>query len=172
MRPRYRLRQFWRAIRARPQKNDLDLVRKTLSPRQMGLFQNMQSAEKAHAIEVLKKLKQRGEDHPDLLVAALLHDVGKIRYPLTAWERALVVLVQASSPERARRWGRGRPKGWRRPFVVAAQHPYWGAQIAAESGVSPLVINLIWRHQEPPSSIPNTLEDRLLRTLQAADDDS
>jgi putative nucleotidyltransferase with HDIG domain len=137
----------------------------------MGLFMVMHPADKAHALEVLKKLRARGEKNPDLLTAALLHDVGKIRYPMSAWDRAIVVLGKALFPSRVRVWGRGKAKGWRRPFVTAEQHAFWGARMAAESGVSSLTVNLIWRHHEPYSAIPDTQEDLMLRTLQAADDD-
>jgi putative nucleotidyltransferase with HDIG domain len=171
-RPRYRVRQFWKTIRAKePPDEALALARDVLTPKQMGLFQIMHPADKAHALEVLRKLRSRGETNPDLLAAALLHDIGKIRYPMSAWDRAIVVLGQAFFPSRAKAWGKGRARGWRRPFVSAQQHAYWGARMAAESGVSSLTVHLIWRHHEPYSTIPETPEDLLLRTLQAADDD-
>ena len=47
--------------------------------------------EQAHAIAVFRK-SSRADPHPDLATAALLHDVGKIMYPLTPWQRALIVL--------------------------------------------------------------------------------
>ncbi len=81
-------------------------------------------------------------------------------------------MVNRFFPERVKKWGEGNPRSWRRAFVVAAEHPIWGAQMAAESGASSVAVNLIWRHQEPPSTIPKTREDLLLRTLQAADDDT
>lgn len=171
-RPLYRVRQFWAAVRARPEEKDLDLARDVLTPTQMGLFRNMHPADRAHALQVLKRLQDRGEDNHDLLVAALLHDVGKVRHPLTVWERALIVLARAIFPERVKEWGIGKPRGWKRPFVIAEQHPYWGAQMAAECGVSSIAVNLIWRHQEPPSTLPKSEEDRLLRALQSADEES
>jgi hypothetical protein len=171
-RPLYRARQFWAAFRANPKEEDLDLARQVLTPTQMGLFRNMHPADKSHALRVLKRLQARGEDNHDLLVAALLHDVGKVRHPLALWERILIVLGRAIFRERVREWGLGKPRGWKRPFVIAEQHPYWGAQMAAECGASSLAINLIWRHQEPPSTLPKSLEDRLLRALQSADEDS
>lgn len=172
-RPLYRARQFWQAMRAgEPDEEHLNQAREILTPKQMGLFRNMHPAEMNHSLEVLRRLKERGETDRDLLVAALLHDAGKIRHPLSLYERVLIVLGQTFMPARAKAWGQGKPRGWRRPFVVAQQHPYWGAQMAAECGVSSTTVNLIWRHQEAPSTIPATHEDRLLRTLQSADDDS
>lgn len=171
-RPMYRVRQFWQTVRAEePSDAQLAPARAVLTPKQMGLFQIMHPSDKAHALEVMKRLQKRGEDNPDLLAAALLHDVGKIRYPLSAWDRAIVVLGQALFPVSAKKWGQGKPKGWRRPFVVADQHAYWGARMAAESGVSTTTVHLIWRHHEPHSTIPETPEDLMLRTLQAADED-
>ncbi len=172
-RPLYRIRQFWQTIRAQePPEEELALAREVLTAKQMGLFQIMHPSDKAHALQVLRRLRARGEENPDLLAAALLHDIGKIRYPMSAWDRAIVVLGQALFPARAKTWGQGKARGWRRPFVSAEQHAYWGARMAAESGVSTLTVHLIWRHHEPHSTIPETPEDLLLRTLQAADEDS
>jgi hypothetical protein len=103
----------------------------------------------------------------------LLHDVGKSRYPVRIWERILIVLSKAFLPGKVKRWGEGAAEGgglgWRRAFVVAQQHPAWGAQMAAEAGASPLTSTLIRRHQDPRSNSSEGLEDRLLQILQAAD---
>ena len=50
-----------------------------------------------HARQIAEVLKQReqGEENPDLLTAALLHDSGKTRTPLRIWERVVVVIVNA-----------------------------------------------------------------------------
>ena len=107
----YRTRQFWQALGASltlgaslaPE--DRDLVQALLTPGQIALFEGMQESEQAHALRVLHALLEQGEEHPDLSVAALLHDVGKSRFPLKLWERILIVLGQAFFPERAKRWG-------------------------------------------------------------------
>jgi hypothetical protein len=134
----------------------------------------MQPGEQAHSIQVMRAVSHTfngsSGDHPkDLLVAALLHDVGKIRYPLRIWERIFIVLVRALAPEKAREWGEGEPAGWRRAFVIAERHPEWGAQMAAAAGVSPLTEALIRRHQMQHSDHPICSEDEDLFILQSAD---
>jgi hypothetical protein len=123
-------------------------------------------------MDVYHKLVTQGETSPDLLVAALLHDVGKSRYPLHLWERVLIVLVKALFPTRAKRWGAGAPFGWRRPFVIAEQHPAWGAEMATRAGASPLTVELICKHQHPSPSESQSEVEALLQKLQAVDDES
>ncbi len=173
----YRIRQFWNALTARPNPGDLDAARSILSPAQMTLFSRMQPGEQAHSLDVMRKIQTAG--HPmfgaapvELLAAALLHDVGKTRYPITLWERAAIVLGEKLFPNRFEIWGRSSPRGWRRPFVVACQHPEWGAQMAVEAGSALLVVTLIRRHQSYSVNSNDSLEDQMLFVLQQADDDS
>ena len=168
----YRIRQFRDALRARPSEQDLDEVRLILNPSEMELFQMMQPSEQAHSIKVMRRLQAQNVVEQDLLIAALLHDVGKSLSPLHAWDRVLIVLVGALSPGLLARWGCGEPRGWRRPFVVALGHPAWGADIAARQGAPPLVVELIRRHQNHLQMQAVYSTDTLLRKLQAADDNS
>jgi hypothetical protein len=184
MRAVYRLRQFWAALFASPAEADLDLARRTLSNEQMALFGQMQASEQAHSLDVFKKLSALSppgfppEGSPEaqgraLLVAALLHDAGKSRFPLRPWERALIVMARAAAPGKVQQWGRaGEPQGWRRPFVIAEQHPAWGAELAAAAGTCRLAVNLIREHQNPLAGPAVSLEERLLQILQSIDNDS
>lgn len=177
----YRSRQFARAIRSRASQEDLELVASILSPAELELFKQMQMSEQAHSLRVLNALLSQGETNIDLKTAALLHDVGKIRAPLHLWERVLIVLVKAICPGCMQKWGSAASwtstegLGWRRPFVVAEQHPSWGAELTAESGVSPLAVRVISRHQESFTPSPDTelsLEDILLQKLQSVDNNN
>jgi hypothetical protein len=181
----YRSRQFWQAIHAAPDVDDLTLAESVLDPDQMALFRRLQTAEQAHSLLVFKRLYFHCQRVPiecqhDLLAAALLHDVGKICYPLSLWERVLIVLAKAAFPKRIEGWGTlpvgdskaqpgGEQLGWKRPFIIAEQHPRWGAELAAAVGCSALTVSLIRRHQDSLPSEPLTLEDRLLSRLQSAD---
>lgn len=167
------MRQFWAALRAAPTRQDLERLEQVLSPSLIELFLRQQPSEQYHSLQVYERLLAQGERAPELLTAALLHDVGKSRAPLRPWERAVVVLVNALAPGLGRRWGEGEPHGWRRPFVVAAQHPAWGAELARQAGAAPLTVRLIRRHQDAlrPGGAPAG-EDRLLFALQSLDDNS
>ena len=112
------------------------------------------------------------------MVAALLHDVGKTRYPLRLWERVLIVLGRRMFPEKVKEWGSGDPEGWKRAFVIAQQHPDWGADLVEEAGGSPLTVAIIRRHQQElvgkNLSVEKTgdLEEQLISKLQRIDDES
>lgn len=176
----YRTRQFWQALGAAPASKDMQLVQSILSPKEQELFERLQPGEKTHSVRVLRALLEQDENDPDLLTAALLHDVGKSRFPLKIWERVLIVLAKSIAPSWVQRLGslyskgsQSHSLGWRRPFIIAEQHPRWGGEMAAKAGVNPLVSSLIRRHQEtfedtPVENLP--LEERLLRKLQAVDD--
>ena len=173
---RYRARQFWRYLRPVPlTAADQAAVRQVLAPPLAELFGRLSLGEQAHSLTVLRAV-QRGAPHvaarAELHQAALLHDVGKTRAPLSLLDRVLVVLVKRLWPARARAWGQGAPNGYRRPFVTAAQHPAWGAELAAQVGAPPLTVALIARHQTPVAVPATTTEDQLLAALQAADDDA
>jgi hypothetical protein len=164
-----RLNQGLRALIAFVRPPDLAEAREVLGPRLTPLFRQMRLSEQNHCLRVMHTLRAQGCNHPDLLVAALLHDVGKTRYPLTLFGRTLPVLVKAVAPRLARRLSQGEPCGLRRPFVVVERHPQWGAEMLAEAGASPLAVTLTRRHQEHLSHPPQSEEDRLLLLLQAAD---
>ena len=167
----YRVRQFWLAWRTQSlTEEDLAPARSVLTADQMQLFTCLQPSEQIHALRVLQTVQGRGESDPDLLTAALLHDIGKARAPLRLWERVLIVLAKGLFPERTKDWGDGRLDDWMRPFVIAEQHPAWGGDMAAEVGTSPLAVTLIRGHQSPGGSEPlSPHENRLLKILQDAD---
>lgn len=166
----YRLRQFHLALGGRPSAAQLALAEKNLAPSLHQLFLTLQPSEQAHACQVCATVIAAGHDASELLQAALLHDIGKACYPLRLWERVFIVLTQAVLPRRAARWGQDEPRGWRRAFVIAAQHPEWGAQMAEGAGASAAVVDLIARHAEKDAGEGlDTEVEKWLEILRAAD---
>jgi hypothetical protein len=162
--------QFWRVWRARPLPDAAwAKITAVLTEQEAALFNQFSLSDQQHSYQVLCTLQSAGENQPNLLAAALLHDVGKTRAPLSIWERSLIVLAEKFVPGKTAVWGQGEPQGWRRPFVVKAQHPAWGADMAQAAGSHPLTIELIRRHQETLPETAVNESDQLLRRLQWAD---
>ena len=168
----YRTHQFWNALSGSGKRIETEALLSILSPTQIVLFGRMQPSEQTHAYKVFERLKIDGQTDPDLLCAALLHDVGKILFPLSLLDRVIIVLGNRFFRERTRSWSLGTPNRLRRPFVVAANHPIWGADLAEQAGASSRTVELIRCHQDPPSPKPRTRFEHQLAALQAADEEN
>jgi putative nucleotidyltransferase with HDIG domain len=169
---RYRVWQFWRVVWGKPDEHGLTTASEHLSPKLFNLFQQMSPAEQAHALRVLSGVRERGYEDSALLTAALLHDVGKSRCPLYPWERAWIVLANPFFAEKSEEWGHGNPSGWKRAFVVAAQHAGWGAEMAAANGASEVAVKLIREHQTASPMGFSEEEADLLAVLKQADNEN
>ena len=168
----YRLQQFWQIITAQPLTEEAWTAVTHILPTaaQQQLFRQLAFSDQWHSVRVMETLQSAEHNDPDLLVAALLHDVGKTKLRLTLWDRTLIVLLSFFWPRKVDEWGRGNGRDWRRPFVVKARHPEWSAEMAAAVGCSPLSVSLMRRHQDKLPETAVTSEDQLLRVLQWADD--
>lgn len=164
----YRVRQFFAALTAPLVRRDAGMVASLLTPAQQALFRRMSAPDRRHALRVYQALVAQRPQPQDLLVAALLHDVGKAAGPPPLWVRVAVVLLERWAPRWLDRLSAGDPRGWRRPFVLYRRHAEIGAEWAAQAGCSPLTVALIRRHHDPLGS-PDSEEDRLLALLQQAD---
>ena len=163
----YRTRQFWNALPGHRKRVESEALLPHLSASQIVLFHQMHPSEQAHAFQVLERLKAVGQTDPDLLAAALLHDVGKILYPLSLLDRVVIVLGKRFFRQIIGRWNEVTSNLLQRPFVVAAHHPQWGADLTEKAGASSRTVDLIRRHQDKPS-----LDDPLLAALQSADNEN
>ena len=166
----YRVRQFFGALRAQVPADAWPTIKANLTAEQLALFQTMPPSDQRHSLNVYRALLAAGQTNQDLLVAALLHDVGKAGGQLRLWHRVAIVLLRAFWPAALERLSRGEARGWRAGFVIHHRHPELGAVRAEAAGCSPLTVALIRRHQDPPAANPGrTEEDRLLVALQQAD---
>lgn len=172
----YRLRQFWRGLWATVAEIDLTVASAVLSPAALTLFRQLPPDGQRHSLNVLASVQASGPQDPDLAVAALLHDVGKIATDqagirLTLWWRGPLVLLTACAPGLIARWAAPEPTaGWRYLLYVHQHHPAIGAAMAASAGCSAQACWLVEHHQTsaPPGATAHQLA--LLRRLQAADD--
>ncbi|HUS85452.1 MAG TPA: HD domain-containing protein [Anaerolineales bacterium] len=165
----YRVVQFVRAltIHASPQQHQH--VFEILEPPLAELFFRMTPFDQAHSLRVLAALQLEGQTDPDLLAAALLHDVGKSVHSPSVLDRIIAVLANQLLPRMVLKWGASGPHGWRRPFAITVQHPVWGAELAAAHGASTAVVDLIRLHQHPLPVEPRSAQDTLLKELRRVD---
>jgi len=163
VRVRYRVAQFFTTFWTSFRPVDVAYAARHLAPALLRLFRRMPRAEQHHGIAICRTLEAQGHTGRDLLVAALLHDAGKIKSPPRLWDRVIAVLGEHFAPQRAARWSLGEPRGLHRGFVVRRMHPEWGAMLAEEAGATPRAAALIRRHHEPAGA------DVELAALQATD---
>ncbi|MGC9397283.1 MAG: HD domain-containing protein [Anaerolineae bacterium] len=162
-RVRYRVAQFFTTFWTSLRPVDVTYAARHLDPALLCLFRRMSRAEQHHGIAICRALHAQGHTDADLLVAALLHDVGKIQAPPRLWDRVIAVLGEHFAPQRAARWSAGEPCGLKRGFVVRRMHAEWGAALAAQAGASPRSVALICHHHDPAEN------DAELAALQAMD---
>lgn len=136
-----------------------------LSVGEWGLFQRFSDNDKQHSLRVLRLLESEGYDDLDLLKCALLHDVGKTKYPLRIIDRVVIVLVMVFAREKVSEWGEsGSSSGFKRAFVIREMHPEWGAEMVREVEGSEQLCELIAQHQD------KNPQNELVRIHQWADD--
>jgi len=169
MRVLYRARQFLQAIVASPDEAHLKEAKRLLPPPLLQHFNRLPLPDQCHSLNVYMTLKEQGETSIELLQAALLHDVGKSLFHLNLAERVLIVLAEAFLQTQTDRWGEGEPSGIRRAFVIAAQHPAWGADLVAAAGGSKTLVRLIRHHQDTETPSGDAAFVDLLLRLQRAD---
>ena len=166
----YRVWQFWQSLQKPPRPDELKKAQNILNPIELELFLKLPFPDKNHSLRVFSSLESAEETDPDLLKAALLHDIGKTCHPLKRWERVFAVLVGGLLPRKAVDWGQKDPEGIHRALVVIHQHPVWGAELAEKAGTNQRVIWLI-RHHEV-ADLTGLLDQggvELLQKLQKAD---
>jgi hypothetical protein len=167
----YRIKQGLRALFAFSRPVDDDLAAQVLLPELLTVFHTMRRSEQLHSLNVLHTLMAQGSVPDDLAVAALLHDAGKSRYLFPVWQKTIVVLVRAFTPDLFRRLSSGSESNWfQRPFVLSAYHPAWSAAQVAAAGGSERAVWLIAHHADALEQWAGHPHAELLRRLRAADD--
>ena len=144
----YRGRQFFEALRPRIDGTLRAEALRLLHEPERRLFESMTPHDQRHCLDVYRRLRADGQTDRDLLVAALLHDVGKGRVAL--WHRVAYVLLEAWTPGLLDRLakpgdGAGLPAaaGYRQALYRCRHHVELGGQLAREAGCSDTVVALI-----------------------------
>ena len=161
----HRVGQVVAHVRARVEPEEEALVRRTLPPGGVALFESMPVADRRHGLDVAEMLLRGGHHDPDLLGAALLHDAAK-GHRMRLWHRVAGVLLEAFAPSVLRRLADPDPASWGHPFHLYLHHEPMSAELATKAGCPQRLGDFI-------RGAPGTDDDaRLLRALRTADDAS
>ena len=159
----YRSRQFFRSVGASLSAEDRAEVAQRLNAEQQRLFYAMTARDQRHCLDVFHALQRDGHDDPDLLLAALLHDVGK--GPVRLWHRVAYVLIRALSPRLLRRLASESGSGWRQALASFSDHSRRGAVLVEATGAPEAVVALVRLH-----SGDEMADDPRVALLRAADE--
>jgi hypothetical protein len=160
----HRVAQFVGHLTARVRPNEETLPRKVLPGAALDLFGGMPVADRRHGLDVAAHLVARGIDDPEVLAAALLHDVAKGRR-LRLWHRVGGVLMERWSPGLLRRLASPDPRRWGYAWYLYLHHARLSARAALGAGCSERTAALI-----AGTADPDDLD--AARALRAADEAS
>lgn len=166
------VRRFFGSLRfGGPSDEDERWVSELLSPAELLLWQRMSDPDRRHGVGVARRVEHLlAPDRADraVLVAALLHDVGKTEAGLGTAGRVLatlcIALVERSVASSWSDYG-----GWRGRVGRYARHPDRGAELLSDAGSHPLIAAWAAEHhlRSRMWSIPTDVGE----TLRAADND-
>jgi putative nucleotidyltransferase with HDIG domain len=155
----HRITQFARAG-APPTPADFAVAKQHLPPSLFELFKSQHPRDIVHSAHTALWLLERGHQDPDLIAAALLHDIGKgpqRRLDRTAWVLAHAAHVEEVFAKPGSRFE------IRRALARSAAHSERGAELLVSAGASERVVALTRAHHSPPAGDP------VLALLQQAD---
>ena len=165
-----RIRQFYRAVRARITPVDKQWLEGILPADAQKLFYAMHPADQYHALNVARTAMRLSSEYSTvdkalLLRAALLHDVGRVQGDMDIMGKVLAVLVKHYFPQKAQQLAK-KQNGWLGHIMyVYYHHPEIGASKLETIGMVEEAAIIRWHHA--PSAGNESPE---LVILRAADD--
>ncbi|MFH1429074.1 MAG: hypothetical protein ABIH39_04945, partial [Candidatus Margulisiibacteriota bacterium] len=160
----HRIKQFVAAIQAELYPEDVEFIRKHLTKQEQILFYRMPTVDQCHSLNVAYRLQNKIKEvelrqhqpislKREAVVAALLHDVGKVEAPFSLFARSYYVIARKLFYNLG--WKYMIEKGQKdnasnllRNLYVSEYHPLIGAHLLEQIKVNPDTIKMVAKHQE------------------------
>ena len=143
---RHLARRFFGVLSARVEPSELSILDRYFSASERHLFLRMRIADQRHSLDLCGRLIRDGHSDPDLIRAALLHDVGKAFGPLPLPFRVAFALCRMADSRLAAWLAHPDRPGLFLPFQIAGNHAAIGARAAEQAGSNSTVVRLIAGH--------------------------
>lgn len=153
-----------------PSPADQAWVDALLQPGEDRLWRSLSGPDRRHAVGVARRVERAlgHEASRPVLVAALLHDVGKVESGLRTYGRVVATVSgRVAGPDMAHAWRRQR--GFARRVGLYLLHAEIGGDLLALAGSDPLVV--AWAREHHLPSEQWTVPAAVGAVLKAADDD-
>ena len=152
-----RVRQVWAGLRPSPDPDEAGFTARWLTPRTRPVFDRLAIHDRRHLVAVARELEHLDLDNDDLIVAGLLHDIGKAndRDQVTLVDRILRVFLGRVAPGFLERFARPNGIGIRRRLYLALHHARLGAVLAEQNGCSERTVWLIKNHDVSDPTDPD-----------------
>lgn len=126
----YRVKQFIWAVTAEVTEAEKTYINEYLAPEEVQLFEQLKVYEQKHSIKVAQAMAQdaQAEDRINRIRVGLLHDIGKIIYPIGPIRKSMMVLLH--------KFTKGRISRVRISDMVKCyyEHPQLGYEILKKKG--------------------------------------
>ncbi|MFC1478047.1 HD domain-containing protein [Candidatus Margulisiibacteriota bacterium] len=179
----HRIKQFIAAIQAELYPEDVEFIRKHLTKQEQILFYRMPTVDQCHSLNVAYRLQNKIREvelrqhqpinmREEAVIAALLHDVGKVEAPFSLPARILYVVARKLFYNLGLKYiiekgEKSDASKLFRNFYVLEYHPLIGAHLLEQINVNPDSVTMIAKHQEDI----NLAEPLVFNLLKEADED-
>lgn len=139
-----RIKQFLLGIFSRLNSEDLDYINGKLDNDIRGIFADLSGYEKKHSVLTAKAIEKYLEDNnkvdPDLVKAALLHDIGKTRYHLNIIQKSVLVIFDYITGEKIKKYSGNKS------IHIFYNHGEIGYDILKSMGYNDRILSIVRNH--------------------------
>lgn len=155
----YRVKQFYWSITSKIDEKGLEYVKNNLNAKEYKLFLRLSKQEQYHSMKVAKDVEQEclklKIESKELIMIALLHDIGKIYKKLNVFDKSIMVLADKITS------GKIRNIKHSKKTEVYFNHGIIGYELLKNSGINERALYLIKNHHN--DRIKDDMELNILR---------